>query len=598
MAYNASGFWESEDDSVATKVAALSAGTSPLMRQATAMGTQAAGRRGLLNSTMAGQAGTAAALGVAVPIASQDASQTFQKNVAAQQRLTGLEAMRTDAGFQADRQATDITAQMDRLRTQAGFDTAARTQQGDITSRLQTQDAAAQMSRLQTQLTSAEGQQRNDIQAQMDRLRTQAGFDTSARAQQGDITSRLNAEQATAEMTRLRTQLASAEGQQRTDIQAQMARLQTQIDADTAGRTQQGQITSTLNAQQAAAEMARLQAQLASADTQQKAEILAQMDRLRTQAGFDASRLDQAAALDLTKLRTQSDLTLQQIQEESRLRQQEAGTNFGYQSQLQKQSEDANLKALAAQADDAMKRLTVDNKNQMDRLLAQGGIEIQRLNATADRSMEELRLNLAASDREKAMASATTMYQASESMLAAIMSNPNIAAGDRAAYQAAVEQRRSFALNLVEQLYNVNINWGGTVVSGGGAPGGPPPAPGGGLTPPGGGGGGGGLLNQPGSGLGGGGADLGMGGISPIDRFDTFPNVTPDASLSPIAAGGMGGGGTADFANSPPVSTFSSPTSIGTGSGLLTQNGTVSPEVLAAIDPMYALRLRQQGSLQ
>ena len=51
--------------------------TNPLMRRAGAQGRATAGRRGLQNSSLATQAGQAAILDVAMPLASQEASQAF-----------------------------------------------------------------------------------------------------------------------------------------------------------------------------------------------------------------------------------------------------------------------------------------------------------------------------------------------------------------------------------------------------------------------------------------------------------------------------------------------------------------------------------------
>lgn len=68
------------DDSVANKVTALTKQDSPLMQAAATEGLKIANRRGLLNSSIAAGASTGAALDRALPIASQDASQDFQRN--------------------------------------------------------------------------------------------------------------------------------------------------------------------------------------------------------------------------------------------------------------------------------------------------------------------------------------------------------------------------------------------------------------------------------------------------------------------------------------------------------------------------------------
>lgn len=95
MPYGANGTWTPEDDSVAKKVTGLLSKNSPLVQTARTQASQTLNRRGLLNSTMAGQAGEQAAIGAVLPIASQEAQQTHQKNMqqeglGSQERIASL----------------------------------------------------------------------------------------------------------------------------------------------------------------------------------------------------------------------------------------------------------------------------------------------------------------------------------------------------------------------------------------------------------------------------------------------------------------------------------------------------------------------------
>lgn len=65
---------------VAQKIADVTAKDSPMMTQARTRGFQTANSRGLLNSSLAGQAAEQAVLDVAVPIGSQQDAQDFQAN--------------------------------------------------------------------------------------------------------------------------------------------------------------------------------------------------------------------------------------------------------------------------------------------------------------------------------------------------------------------------------------------------------------------------------------------------------------------------------------------------------------------------------------
>ncbi len=70
-----------QDASVAAQLENFLASDSPLLTQARTQAAQAANRRGLLNSSLAIQAGEAAALNAALPIASQQAAQIQQANL-------------------------------------------------------------------------------------------------------------------------------------------------------------------------------------------------------------------------------------------------------------------------------------------------------------------------------------------------------------------------------------------------------------------------------------------------------------------------------------------------------------------------------------
>lgn len=71
-----------EDASVASRVTKLASEDSPLMRQAIGAGLAGANRRGLMNSSIATGAAVGAGLSTAATIASQDAQQVQQMNLA------------------------------------------------------------------------------------------------------------------------------------------------------------------------------------------------------------------------------------------------------------------------------------------------------------------------------------------------------------------------------------------------------------------------------------------------------------------------------------------------------------------------------------
>jgi hypothetical protein len=98
------GQWVPEDASVSGQVAKLSSQDSAIMQQATASGQRAANARGLSNSSMGIGAGISSALGAITPIASADAANIQQENVANEQLKSTQEVAAAQIA-QADRTA-------------------------------------------------------------------------------------------------------------------------------------------------------------------------------------------------------------------------------------------------------------------------------------------------------------------------------------------------------------------------------------------------------------------------------------------------------------------------------------------------------------
>jgi hypothetical protein len=90
------------NDSVYTKATAYSQKDSPLMKAAQTEGLKIANRRGLLNSSMAADASQDAVLRQVMPMASQDASQDFQRNQAARAFEYGMVGQDRDIEFRTD----------------------------------------------------------------------------------------------------------------------------------------------------------------------------------------------------------------------------------------------------------------------------------------------------------------------------------------------------------------------------------------------------------------------------------------------------------------------------------------------------------------
>jgi hypothetical protein len=102
MAYAADGTWKMDNTGVADRVAAITSGSSDLMKLARTQGMQSANRRGLGNSTMGIEAAQTSALGAAVPIAQADTQFAVQQNLG---KMSGdFDASKTRAVLAGDAQ--------------------------------------------------------------------------------------------------------------------------------------------------------------------------------------------------------------------------------------------------------------------------------------------------------------------------------------------------------------------------------------------------------------------------------------------------------------------------------------------------------------
>jgi hypothetical protein len=113
MAYDQStGRRRREDEaSVEHHLNRLTSQQSPLMQQAATQAAQVSNRRGLLNSSMGVQAGQRAALDVALPIASQQASQGHQQRLQRSDQRHQTRLTQTNIAAQERAAAANLAAQ-------------------------------------------------------------------------------------------------------------------------------------------------------------------------------------------------------------------------------------------------------------------------------------------------------------------------------------------------------------------------------------------------------------------------------------------------------------------------------------------------------
>lgn len=189
-----------ENDDVVGQLNAITSADSGYMQLARTSGLQTANRRGLLNTSIAAGASQAAAIAAAAPLASQNASQSAQRNLT-----------RLGAHFTGEQQQADIASREKMLDEQL----------------------ASEEARLGRQLTSQELQQQRDI---ANRLEMQ-GYDLTAQKfmqqQQIAATDKLTKMNIDAESERLGRTLTAQEQAQIRELSAQQANLKLQLANNT-----------------------------------------------------------------------------------------------------------------------------------------------------------------------------------------------------------------------------------------------------------------------------------------------------------------------------------------------------------------------------
>jgi len=184
--------WKYEDDSVEGKVKGLVDTNSPLIQQARTQATQAANRRGLIDSSISVGMGQEAAYKAALPIAQQDATQLANKNqeIIQQPGREKLQTMQTEgtkdvarintsssekiAGMQSETQKEiarlENEAAAGRLQTQIAGQAAEGAANRAAQEKIALAEQAAQKERLGMQLSSTEALALRDQLAQKERL--------------------------------------------------------------------------------------------------------------------------------------------------------------------------------------------------------------------------------------------------------------------------------------------------------------------------------------------------------------------------------------------------------------------------------------------
>lgn len=195
MAWNAQGKWSPDDDSVSGKLNGLLASDSRYIQQARQAGVRDAGKRGLLNSSIAAGSAETAAIAAAAPIASQEASQTAQKNQATLEgninydNTSRIQEQQDTSALIRQRDQNLATSGLQTQSDQAAFERLREQNAGNLTLQ-QTQDQAA-MARQNEQISAQDRQSllSADVNLAQQKMATNAQVASNYLSALGQLTS-------------------------------------------------------------------------------------------------------------------------------------------------------------------------------------------------------------------------------------------------------------------------------------------------------------------------------------------------------------------------------------------------------------------------
>lgn len=357
-----------QEDTVAQTVANITSQDSALMKVAETEGMKLANRRGLLNSSLAAGTAQDAMMRYAVPIASQDAAQAFNKNQAARQFEYSMAQQSNQQDFLGGQAALDRDLTREQIASQEKISFA----QIESAEGLAAAQRALELELQANQLSATE-------QAQIRDIASREGMAAADRALQQALAD----QRETFELKLQANQLSAAEEAQIRDI----ASREGIAAADRA-------LNEKLTMAQIGAQLKSVQMQLSSAEKQQLADI--------------AYREGQGAA----------DRALQEMMQQK---------DIDFRTNISQMELDANAleNQLSRESQEALMGLQINSQER----IAAGNLLY---------NME-------------------TLYNTSVSN---IYANTDMDAEGREAALTSAKNLRDYQLNLVQQMYDVALDWG------------------------------------------------------------------------------------------------------------------------------------------
>lgn len=199
----------------------------------------------------------------------------------------------------------------------------------------------------------------------------------------------------------------------------------------------------------AALPLAEQQAAQAAASNTQRYDLAGQMDRLRAQAGFEqiarAEGYQYQTALNTQGYTFQAQQQANQNQftkDMAKVQQgyavDMAGLQYTLQSKLQSQANTEQIQRMGVDFANQMKLQQDQAAHVLDQIKAQGNVQLTLQANQFQEALKELTMTLN-SQNSIAMANASVnLFQAESQLRAALLSNPNMPASERSAYEAQI----------------------------------------------------------------------------------------------------------------------------------------------------------------
>lgn len=445
-----------QEDTVAQKVTDITSQDSALMKVAQTEGLKLANKRGLLNSSLAAGTSQDAMMRYAVPIASQDAAQAFNKNQAARQ----FEYNMAQQGNQQDF-----------LSGQAVLDRDLAREEMALRERMQGADIASREKLTFAQIESSEGiaaaQRALDLELQKNAISSQEAMqikDIASRegmaAADRALQQSLADQRASLERELLAANLSAQEAMQIRDIASREGIARAQMALQEVLTTRQIESNESISKAEISSREKISLADIASQEGIARAQMALQ-ERLQT-AQIDANTEAQIRQYAFQGDMAAADRALQTALQQSEQAFQERVTTAQITSAEKQQLLDIAYREGTAAADRALQETLQQKDIEFRTEISQMELEANALENQLSRESQEALMGLQINSQERIAAgnllyNMETLYNTSVSN---IYANTDMDAEGREAALTSAKNLRDYQLNLVQQMYDVALDWG------------------------------------------------------------------------------------------------------------------------------------------